>query len=215
MNDDWRLRIDLHDDGFAHRLSELLESEELEHDLERSFHDRVVVSVDRPTVFCYAGTRSQAEGVARVIRQLAEQHGFKLELDLAHWHPTAEQWENPDAPLPADEAAAVQEREERVGQERRNSARQGYPEFEVRVQCATRAQAGDLSRTLEDEEIPNLHRWSYILIGATDEDSANALAERLRGEAPAGAQVTVERNQRAIYDNLPRSPFAVLGGLGA
>ena len=215
MNDDWRLRIDLHDDGFAHRLSELLEGEELEHDLERSFHDRVVVSVDGPTVFCYAGTRSQAEGVARVIRQLAEQHGFKLELDLAHWHPTAEQWENPDAPLPADEAAAVQEREERVGQERRNSARQGYPEFEVRVQCATRAQAGDLSRTLEDEEIPNLHRWSYILIGATDEDSANALAERLRGEAPAGAQVTVERNQRAIYDNLPRSPFAVLGGLGA
>ena len=42
-----------------------------------------------------------------------------------------------------------------------------------------------------------------------------ALAERLSAEAPAGAKVTVEGNQRAIYDNLPRSPFAVLGGLGA
>lgn len=215
MNDDWRLRIDLHDDGFAHQLSELLEGEELEHDLERSFHDRVVVSVDGPTVFSYAGTRSQAEGVAQVIRLLAEQHGWKLELDLAHWHPTAEQWENPDVPLPADEAAAVHEREERVGQERRDSARQGYPEFEVRVQCSTRAQAGELSHKLEHEGIANLHRWSYVLIGATDEDSAQALAERLRGEAPAGGSVTVERNQRAIYDDLPRSPFAVLGGLGA
>lgn len=215
MNDDWRLRIDLHDDGFAHRLSELLESEELEHDLERSFHDRVVVSVDGPTVFCYTGTRSQAEGVEQVVRQLTDEHGWKLDVELAHWHPTAEQWEDPDLPLPTDQAAAVHEREERVEQEREESAEQGYPEFEVRVQCSNRAHAGELAGRLEHEGIPNLHRWSYILIGATDEDSANALAERLRGEAPAGAQVTVERNQRAIYDNLPRSPFAVLGGLGA
>jgi hypothetical protein len=215
MNDDWRLRIDLHDGGLAHRLSELLEAEELEHDLERSFHDRVVVSVDGPEVFCYAGTRSQAEGAEQVIRQLADQHGWKLELELAHWHPTSEQWEDPDAPLPDSKAEAVQEREQRVAQEREESAEQGYPEFELRVQCSTRAEAGELSDKLDREGIPNLHRWSYLLIGATDEDSAAALAGRLRGETPAGVKVTVERNQRAIYDDLPRSPFAVLGGLAA
>ena len=172
MNDDWRLRIDLHDDGFAHRLSELLESEELEHDLERSFQDRVVVSVDGPTVFCYTGTRSQAEGVERVVRQLAEQHGFKLELDLTHWHPTAEQWENPDVPLPADEAAAV--RSARNGSVRNAGIRlvRAIPSSRSACSAPTRAQAGELSRTLEDEGIPNLHRWSYVLIGATDEDSA-------------------------------------------
>jgi hypothetical protein len=161
------------------------------------------------------GTRSQAEGVDRVVRQLADQYDFKLEVELTHWHPTAEQWEAPDLPLPADETDALREREERVVQEREESAEQGYPEFEVRVQCSNRAQAGELAGRLEDEGIPNLHRWSYILIGATDEDSARALAERLSGEVPADAKVTVERNQRAIYDNLPRSPFAVLGGLGA
>jgi len=213
MNDDWRLRIDLHDDGFAHRLSELLGAEELEHDLERSFHDRIVVSVDGPEVFCYAGTRSQTESAEQVVRALAAQHGWKLELELTHWHPTSEQWEDPDAPLPENEAELAREREERVVQEREESAEQGYPEFEVRVQCVTRAGAGELSDKLEHEGIANLHRWSYLLIGATDEDSAQALATRLRGEVPAGSMVTVERNQRAIYDGRPTSRFAVFGGL--
>jgi hypothetical protein len=81
------------------------------------------------------------------------------------------------------------------------------------VQCATRGEAGELSEQLTQEGIPNLHRWSYLLIGATDEDSAQALATRLRAEAPAGSQIAVERNQRAIYDHRPTSPFAVLGGL--
>ena len=52
-----------------------------------------------------------------------------------------------------------------------------------------------------------------MLIGASDEDSARALARRLVDEIPDHGPVTVERNQRAIYDDLPRSPFAVFGGL--
>jgi len=73
----------------------------------------------------------------------------------------------------------------------------------------------ELASRLEGEGIPNLHRWSYILIGATDEDSAQALAARLGAEAPAGAKATVERNQRAIYDNLPaaRSQCSAASGL--
>jgi hypothetical protein len=213
MNDDWRLRIDLHDDGLAHRLSELLGAGALEHDLEQSFHDRVVVSVDGDEVFCYTGTRSQAESAEQVVRALAEQQGWQLDLQLAHWHPTAEQWEDPDTPLPESEVQAARERDERVAQEREESAEQGYPEFEVRVQCPTRAEAVKLSDRLEREGIPNLHRWSYLLIGATDEDSAQALATRVRGEVPAGSLVAVEANQRAIYDLRPTSPFAVLGGL--
>ncbi len=33
MNDDWRVRIDVHDDGLARRLTEQLDADELEHDL--------------------------------------------------------------------------------------------------------------------------------------------------------------------------------------
>jgi hypothetical protein len=213
MNDDWRLRIDLHEDGFAHRLGELLGAQELEHDLEHSFHDRVVVSVDGPEVFCYAGTREQTERARELVQTLADQHGWKLEFELTHWHPAAERWEDPDAPLPETEAQAARERDHRVAGERAESAEQGYPEFEVRIQCSSRGEAGELSDKLEQEGIPNLHRWSYVLVGATDEDSAQELATRLRGEVPAGSQVTVERNLRAVYDSRPGNPFAVLGGL--
>lgn len=214
MNDDWRLRIDLREPGLARRLGELLEAEEIEHDLERAFHDRVVVSVDGTEVFCYAGSRPQAERAEQLVRRLAADHGWTLEVELSHWHPVAERWEDPDAPTPGGAADAGAEHDERVADERAESERQGYPELEVRVQCASRAQAADLARRLADEGIPHLHRFRYVLVGATDEDSAAALAQRLREEAPAGTTVSVEANRRAVYDNRLWSPFAVLGGLG-
>lgn len=213
MNDDWRLRVDLHEHSFAHQLSEALDAVQIEHQLERSFHDRVVVSVDGPEVFCYAGTRAQAEAAEQLIRQLLTDHGWEADIDLAHWHPISEQWENPDEPLPDSETDAARERAERIAAERAESAEQGYPEFEVRIQCGSRARAGELSDKLEHEGIPNVHRWSYVLVGATDEQSAQQLAERLRSEVPAGTEITVELNQLAIWENRPGNPFAVLGGL--
>jgi hypothetical protein len=213
MNDDWRLRIDLHEHSFAHQLSEALDAVEIEHQLERSFHDRVVVSVDGAEVFCYAGTRAQAEAAEQLIRQLLADHEWEADIDLTHWHPVSEQWESPDEPLPDSETDTAEERAERIATERAESAEQGYPEFEVRIQCGSRAQAGELSDKLEREEIPNVHRWSYVLVGATDEQSAQQLAERLRTEVPAGTEITVGLNQLAIWENRPGNPFAVLGGL--
>jgi hypothetical protein len=213
MNDDWRLRIDLHEHSFAHQLSEMLNAVEIEHQLERSFRDRVVVSVDGSEVFCYAGTRAQAEAAEQLIRQLLAQHKWQADIELTHWHPVAERWESADEPLPDSESDAARERSERIAAERAESAEQGYPEFEVRIECSSRGEAGELSDRLEREGIPNVHRWSYVLIGATDEQSGAQLAERLRGEVPAGVQITVERNRRAVWEDMPGNPFAVLGGL--
>jgi hypothetical protein len=214
MNDDWRLRVELGEHGWAHELSDRLTDRELEHDLENAFHDRVVVSVEGPVVFCYAGTREQAEKAGELINKLAAEHNWQLQVSLSHWHPVAEEWEDPDAPLPADATSRRDEREERVEQEREESADQGYPDFEVRVECNSRGEAGDLSDKLGAEGMPNIHRHSYVLVGATDEDSAELLAERLRGEVPEGATVTVEANQRAIYEHRRWNPFSLLGGLG-
>ncbi|HEX4009621.1 MAG TPA: hypothetical protein VHX62_06420 [Solirubrobacteraceae bacterium] len=214
MNDDWRVVITLRENGLAHQLAEQLNADELEHDLQHSFHDRVVVSVDGPTVFCYTGTRDQAQRAQELIRQIAAEHGWPVELSLSHWHPVAEEWQDPDAAEPAGAAATETEREERVADEREDSSDQGYPEFEVRVQFETRHDAGEFAHRLSAEEVPHVHRWSYVLVGANDEDSAGALADRLRAEAPAGSDVTVERNQRSIYEHRPWNPFTLLGGLG-
>lgn len=214
MNDDWRVRIDVHDDGLAKSLTEQLNADELEHDLDHAFHDRVVLSVEGSLLFAYAGSREQAQRVADLVTQLAPKHDVTLDVQIAHWHPVSEEWQSPDAPMPVTAADAEEEREERVEDEREESAEQGYPEFEVRVQLASRHDASALSHRLDDENITHVHRSHYLLIGATDEDSARALADRLRGEAPAGAEVVVEENRRSIYEHRPWNPFTLLGGLG-
>jgi hypothetical protein len=68
-----------------------------------------------------------------------------------------------------------------------------------------------LSKQLRKEGLPAVHRWRYLLVGATDEDSAKALAERIRNEAPTGNQVKVEGTWAAVYAERAPNPFAVLG----
>jgi hypothetical protein len=213
MNDDWRLRIELPDTGQARALTDRLKAHTTPDEQTQSFHDRIVVSSDGPEVFAYAGTREQAEATQRAVAQLVSEHGWSVRYELTHWHPTAERWEDADLPLPATDAARAQEFQERVAQERADTAQQGYPDFEVRVQCASRGKAGELAEQLRDEGIPVVHRWSAVLVGATDETSAGQLAERLRTEAPAGCEVTVEGNLRAIYEDRPSYRFAVFGGM--
>ena len=215
MNDDWRLRITLENDDTADALTERLKEHTTDHDRSPSMHDRIVVSRDGSEVFCYAGTREQAEATLRTVEQLARDGGWPApQFELTHWHPTAERWEDADLPLPQTDAERAEEMRQRIAQERIDAERQGYPDFEVRVQCASRGEAGDLADRLRSEGIPVVHRWSAVLVGAADEASAAQLAERLRAEAPAGSQVTAEGNLRATYDERPWSPFSVLGGLG-
>jgi hypothetical protein len=214
MSDDWRLRVDLHEGGYAHALTERLEASELEHELETSFEDRVVVSRDGAEVFCYAGTRQQAEQAETLIRSLAAEHGWNLEAVLERWHPTAEQWEDPDKPLPDSDAERAEERAELMESERQEAEQRGYPEYEVRVQLPSHGDAVRFADRLRDEGLPSVRRSNYVLVAATDEDSANSLAERFREEAPAGSTVTAEGTLEAAYAGRPPNPFAVLGGLG-
>ena len=213
MGDDWRLRVDLHESGIAHSLTERLEASKLEHELETSFHDRVAVSVDGSEVFCYTGTREQAEQAEQLIRSLASEHDWHLTTELKHWHPVAEEWEDPDAPLPNSDADVKAEHEELIEQEREDAKSQGYPDFEVRVQCPSPADAEKLESALSAEGLTSVRRSHYLFLGTADEDSANALADRIRGEAPAGTTVTVEASAEAIYDDRPPNPFAFFGGM--
>jgi hypothetical protein len=217
MNDEWRLRIDVHEEGRARKLTERLEARELEHDLKTSLQDRVVVSRDGPELFCYAGTRDQAEATQRTIESLAGEHGWHLEYELQRWHPDAEEWEEPDKPLPQTEAQRRAEHAELIAEEREETSEQGYAGFEVRVKCPSQADAKRLATRLGDEGIPTVQRWEFVVLGAADEDSANELAERVRAEAPAGSVVTAEGSATETVSDSPLatpfSPFSVFGGL--
>lgn len=214
MNDDWRLQVDVREEGHAHALTERLDAEQLEHDLSAAFHDRVVVSRDGARVFLYAGTREQAERARDVIEAEAKQHGWTVDVDFCHWHPTAEDWEDPDKPLPENDAAKLAEHQALMSRELEETAWSGHPEFEVRVDLPSRHDAVRFSEQLREESLPAVHRWKFLLVGAANEDMAKTLAERIRDEAPAGSRVNVEGTWAKAYAERPPNPFAVLGGLG-
>src|SRR6516165_2838509 len=104
MSDDWRLTIDVHEPSRARRLMDRLDASELEHELESSFQDRVVVSRENTTLYCYAGTREQAERAESLARRLAAENDWQVDIALHRWNPTAERWEAPDVTLPASDA---------------------------------------------------------------------------------------------------------------
>ncbi|MGO9750122.1 MAG: hypothetical protein ACLP8S_19150 [Solirubrobacteraceae bacterium] len=213
MSDDWRLRIELADGKQAAELSDRLQSGELEHQLDEGFADRVIVSRDGVEVFAYGGSREQVRRAADAINDLAAQHGWQIDEQLARWHPVAEEWEDPDAPLPEGAAGLQVERAQLIESEREESAAAGYPEWEVRIECDSHHDTVKLADKLKDEGIPSVRRWRYLLVGAIDEAGAQALAARLRAECPPDFKLTVEESGAAVEATRPFNPFAVLGGL--
>lgn len=218
MSDDWRLRVTLPGRGEADELAGELRRGRLEHGLASGAADRVIVSVDDREVFLYADGRQQLERASRAIETLAGSRGWTVASELRRWHPVAEEWEDPDAPLPADESGLAAEHAERIAEEREESrelARElGAPEWEVRIECRSHRDTVALSERLESEGLRPVRRWRYLLVGAVDEDSARELADRLSGEARPGCTITVEGSGAAVAAETPPNPFAVFGGLG-
>src|SRR5207248_10096241 len=126
---------DFSERGRAADLRDRLEATDLEHELGNTFRDRVVVSSDGPEVFCYAGSREQAENAGELIRSLAGERGWQVETELKCWHPAAEEWDDPDKPLPASAAEQAAEHAALIDRERQESQASGHPEFEVRIEC--------------------------------------------------------------------------------
>ncbi len=214
MNDEWRLQIEIEDDAHATALGEHLGARELEHDLSESFEDRVIVSRDGTRLFLYAGSREQVEAVGALVDKAAAENGWTISSRLRRWHPEAEDWENPDEPLPQSAGSVEEERESVIASERGHSERTGEPEFEVRIDLPSHHDAVEFAKRLEAEGLPAVRRWKYLVVGATDEDSARELAVRLAAEAPEGSEVKTEGSGQVAWQERPPNPFAIFGGLG-
>jgi hypothetical protein len=214
MNDDWRVQIDAADPGQALLLVEGIDGPGPGHTLGTAFHDRVIVSREEERVFLYAGSREQAAAARDLAAKVATENAWSPAITLSHWHPEAEQWEDADKPLPDSDAARLAEHQELVAAERRAVERGAPPQYEVRVDLPSHRDTVRFDDMLEAEGLPAVRRWSYLVVGASDEDSAKALAARLEAEAPPGSTVTVEGSGKVVYDEQPPNPFAIFGGLG-
>src|SRR6202042_2848894 len=61
MDDDWRLQINLEDEGKVGEIADHLRSSELEHELSTDLGKRVILSHEGETIYLYAGDRDQLE----------------------------------------------------------------------------------------------------------------------------------------------------------
>jgi hypothetical protein len=213
MADDWRVTLDFDDEADGTDLVEWLQAARFEAGERDRFGDRVIVSRDGARVYLYADSEERArEAQARVEERLAEA-GRSARLSLHRWHPVAQEWEDAVVPLPQTEAEVEAEEDIRQAREAAESVERGYAAWEVRVELPSPEETARLAERLESEEIPVVRRHRYLLAGAANEDDANALADRLRGEVP-GARIEVEPGGGIVWEVMPQNPFAIFGGLG-
>jgi len=211
--DDWRVTVDFDDEADGTDLVEWLQAARFEAAERGRFGDRVIVSRDGARVYLYADSEERArEAQIRVEERLSEA-GRATRLSLARWHPVEQEWEDAAVPLPQTEAEVEAEKDVRQAREAAESLERGYAAWEVRVELPSPEETARLAERLESEEIPVVRRHRYLLAGAANEDEADALADRLRSEAPS-ARIEVEPGGASVWEVMPQNPFAIFGGLG-
>lgn len=194
MSDNWRIRIELPEEGNAGTLFGRLgldlgsdEAKRLARELEGH---RLAVSRDDEIVFVYSDSQAQAERARQLVEAELADEGIAAEIKVERWLPDEERWsgESPQETWEEEEL------------------RRGYAPWEVRVELYSHAKAEALADTLEREGYDVVRRWRYLIVGAASEEQARGLARRLHGEAEPGGDV--------VWEVAPQNPFALFGGLG-
>jgi hypothetical protein len=214
MADDWRVTIDFDDEGDGTQLAEWLAAVDLEGEQRSSLGDRVIVSRDGPRVFLYADSEAPAREVLRTVSARIEHEGHSAVTSLERWHPVEQVWKDGSVPLPETAAEVAAEHERLQEREAAESEQAGAAQWEVRVELSDHDDTTLLAERLESEGIPVVKRHTFLLAGAANEDDAQALADRIRKEAPEGAKVAVEPGGAMVWEVAPRNPFTLFGGLG-
>jgi hypothetical protein len=223
--DDWRVTVTLPTEEHSGQVIASLAETEVEKDVRRALGERVVVGGgdDPGVVFLYTGARESALEAERVVRSVVGEHGIAAEYTIHRWHPEEERWEPEEVALPTTEARHEAEHERLEEDEAEESEELGEALWEVRIELDSHRDAVALADRIESEAddllagytISVVRSWKYLLIGADNEDQAREIAEQLRGQLPAGAELKVEPSGALVWRSVKVSPFAVLGGLSS
>ncbi len=215
MHDDYRIRVEISREQ-AHELLHALKARERGTAAGPAAPEHIAVSHEGGHVFLYADSEAEAARARAAVEDVLAEKQLAGQLSSWRWHPEEDRWEDASLPLPGTAAEHAAEHERLEREETEESEQAGFPEWEVRVSVPTHHDAREFAARLADEGIPVKRHWRHLTLGAQDEEDANALAERLRVEAPQGSTVEVEGSAWPMWQavNAPGRPFAIFGGLG-
>jgi hypothetical protein len=197
-----------------HPLLDALASHRSEGELRERLGERVAVSAAGDEVFLYADTEDAARQARQVVGEILDAHGVRADYALDRWHHAEEKWEDASVPLPTTPEQVAAEHAQLEREEADESRASGDAEWELRIEFASHHDAKAFAARLGQEGYGHIvRRFHFLLVGADDEDDANALAERLRGELPDGATLSVEPGSGLVWEAVGSSAFAVFGGL--
>jgi hypothetical protein len=175
--DEWRVEVDLDDEGKGYTLGERLRAHDLDDEARKRLGRRVIVTRDGPRLFLYAASEEAAREAERVARELLDADRLTGSVRITYWVPAAEEWRSPDTS--GDEAE--------------------HPyEWEVHIDLPGRNEARELASRLQTEGLPAHRLWRWVTVDARTADDAGEIADRLRQELPAGTDVRVEPNPEGI-----------------
>jgi hypothetical protein len=178
MADEWRVEIELSDEGHGLSIGERLRTLDLDDEARARLGDRVVVTRDGPRMFLYARSVAEAKAAEDVVRKLVADEGIDATTALTRWDPDAEAWVGPGG---EPEGATAE------------SEGAGEAEWEARIVFGSVRKAFEITRQLRDEGLEVRRRWRFVLALAPSEEAATELANRLRAEFPEAESVDVER----------------------
>ena len=195
MSDNWRIRVELPEEGHMSSLLDRLgldlgsdEAKRLAKELEGH---RLAVSRDDDVVFVYAESQAQAEQARLMVDAELAEDGIDVRAQVERWLPEEERWSG-EAPQETWEQEEL---------------RRGYAPWEVRVELDSHEEADELADSLEQEGFDVVRRWRYLIVGTETEEQARELARRVHGKAEPGGE--------AVWEVAPQNPFAIFGGLGS
>lgn len=200
MTDDWRVTVTFAGVTGARTVVRAVREHRVEGDVRRRLVDGVAVSADGPRLFVYATTEDAARAADRVVREVLAEHqvvaaGFTLD----RWHPDEQDWEDANVPMPGSDDERAAERQRLMDYETQQSVAAGQAGWHVRAELPSHRQAVELAQRLRAEGRPVIRRWKYLILGAANEDEANALAWAIAQQAPPDASVRTQASPLANF----------------
>jgi hypothetical protein len=183
MSQEWRVEVELTDEGQGLSLGERLRTLDLDDEARTKLGDRVVVTRDGARMFLYARSEAEARAAEEVIGELAADEEVEAKSSLTRWDEEAEAWVGDGKGGGADSEPEAA----------------GEAEWEARIVLGSVRKAFEVARTLRDEGLEVRRRWRFVLVLAPSEEAANDLASRLRAEVPDAEQIDVERATGVIH----------------
>jgi hypothetical protein len=203
--DDWRVTVAFADAIDAHAAVQGLRKHQAG-GLAPSARDGVAVSVDGPDLFLYAATEDVARAAERVVREVLAQYQLVTAgVRLDRWHPDEQDWEDEAVRMPGSEEERAAERQRLMDDQTQQSAAAGQAGWLVRVNLPSRGQAIELAERLRAQGRPVARRWKYLILGAANEDEAEALAEAVTAQSPADTTVQTQANPNVTGFGRPGS----------